>query len=273
MFSRDSFRTREIPYPRTYIVLKKQKELYLLCWLEYGEDGSLYVWLDDDLDNSWEVVSTHNQTGIVGEEVISFKGEKLQIFDPHLSWHKSGRVHVSGYDYNGRKGARLISDRQSDSLEDLRNGATAPFTQIVFPNLDGSNFLKCLSLDLKEDFGGENCVCFVTGDGLKVLNDNANGEAFLVIDREEIPKGVGLAIDIGVFHKENDPQFIGSKKTLESLLFPAPKIISSYKESSVSAAAIRLFKMKVLDDASRASSAVATCFNKESIDLFLFRRK
>lgn len=271
MFNKNSFRVRKIPYPRTYVVLKKQKDFYLLCWLEYGKDGSLYVWLDDNPNNGWEVIATHNQTDIVGKEDVSFGVKKLQVFDPHLSWHSSGRVHVSGYDKDGKKGEHLISDRKSDSLKDLKSGFTAPFTQIVFPNLDGDSFLKYIGTNLEKSFKKDNCVCFVTSEGLRVLNNNSQGEAFLIINRKDIPIGIGLAIDIGVYYKKNNPQFIGASKTRKSLLFP--EIISSYKESSVIAAAIRLLKVEVIGNAKRANSAVATCFNRESVDLFLFKRK
>lgn len=266
------FRKRNTHFPKTYFLFLKDKTLYLLFWLEYGRDNSLYVWLDDDPNLGWEVMAKHTQGNIDGMQSIDFKENVLNVFDPHISWHKSGRIHVGGYNKQGKSGERLINDKKSTSLKDLESGTTVPVTQIVLPVIDPKRTLKSFGKGPKEMYGETTWVGLLSKDGFKVANNNTPAEAFFIINDDILPEDSHIAIDIGVHNKNFPATFIGLNEARQHMLFS--KIISLHKEKTQIAAAIRVFEVKALNkDARETKNAVATCFNKESVDLFLFHRK
>lgn len=268
---RQIFRSMKTHYPRTYFLLKKESHLYLLFWLEYGKDNSLYVWFDDDRNKGWEVTAKHNQEDVVGMQEISFEEETLNIFNPHISWHQSGRIHVSGYDDKGERGERLISDKKTDSFQDLKKGLTVPITQIVFPVTSPEKTLKSFGKGPREMYGETTLVGILDKKGFRVANNKAPAEAFFIIDEEIIPKGYHLAVDICAHHKNLPVSFIGPSRVRQDMLFP--QVISLHKEKTLISADIRIFKVEASNrDAQESKNAVATCFNRESIDLFLFHR-
>lgn len=265
------FRKRSTHFPKTFFLLLKNKTLCLLFWLEYGRDNSLYVWLDDDPNLGWEATAQHNQRDIKGSQNVEFKENTLNIFDPHISWHKSGRIHVSGYNKHGKKGERIISDKKSSSFEDLKKGITVPVTQIILPVIYPERTLKSFGKGSREMYGEETWVGLLDKGGFRVANNNASAEAFFIINEDIIPKNSFIAIDVAVHDKRFPAAFIESEKVRKNMLFD--QIISLYKEKTQIASAIRIFKVEVLNKkAKETKNAVATCFNEESVDLFLFHR-
>ena len=266
-FTPPVFRSRKTHFPKTYFLFEKEKILYLLFWLEYGQDNSLYVWFDDDPNKGWEVTAVHTQENVIGTQEVSFQEKPLNIFDPHISWHQSGRAHVSGYNAQGKKGEHLISDKDADSFQDLEMGMTTPVTQMVFPVINPEKNLKSFGKGPKEMYQEVTWVGLLDKKGFRVMNDKAPAEAFFIIDDEILPDGFQLAVDIGVHHKQFPATFIGPEKIKKDMLFQ--QTISLHKEKTLVAAAIRFLKVKNLKE---TRNAVATCYNRESADMFLLHR-
>ena len=108
------FRQRKTDLPRTFFLFKNESGYFLLFWIEYGIDNSIYVWFDDDPNESWEVVGKHSQEKIKGKHDIEFIPESLNVFDPHITWHPTGQVHVRGYNKLGQKKETVISKKTAN---------------------------------------------------------------------------------------------------------------------------------------------------------------
>lgn len=266
------FRDRKTHYPRTYFILKQGSFYYLLFWFEYGRDNSLYIWFDDSVNNGWEVTATHRQFDIIGDQEINFNQSLAGIFNPHISWHGSGQVHVRGYDSAGKSGARVISNRIAASFDQLKSGVTIPFSQIIFPTVNCGSSLDRLSFNLQDIFDLKRWVGILDQSGLHVFNDGAMEEAFFVIDERMIPSNRNLALDICVHHKRKKVNFngLGGYKMREVMVHP--ESISLHKGGTDVAACIRVFSVDVLSDARDTKSVVATCFNEETIDILRMQR-
>lgn len=265
------FRQRKTHFPRTYFILKQGHAFYLLFWLEYGNDNSLYVWFDDNQNNSWEVLAKHSQFDLRGSHRVHFKHESYAIFDPHISWHQSGIVHVRGYDCQGYKKKRVISNKLSDNFEDLKSGMTTPFTQIIMPTTNAKKALKYLGEGMELFHKHESFLMIIDKNGLATTNVGASEEAFIIIDENIIPKKFELGIDISIHHKNNNPNPNLTSGFMRSMIHPEQ--ISLFKGSSNVGACVRVFSVEnKSSDNKEILHAVATCFNKETIDIFQLKK-
>lgn len=264
-------RKREHHYPSTYFVLKKGNNFYLLFWLEYDLDNSLYVWFDDDPDNSWEVIAKHRQDDLKGAQRVHFYHKQYEIFDPHLSWHQSGRTHVRGYNIQGKKREQVIEDRLTDNFDDLRSGVTTSFTQIIMPTTNAKKTLKHLKKGMGQFINPESFMMVIDKKGLKTINSGASAEAYIIIDENIIPKSFELGVDISIHHRDNAPNPNSTQGFIKSMLHPEQ--ISLLKGMSEVAACIRIFGVenKGLNNGGILHT-VATCFNKETIDIFQLKK-
>jgi len=263
-------RQRTTHYPRTYFILKKKGLFYLLFWLEYGKDNSLYIWFDDDSNNSWEVIAKHSQLELKGVQQVNFNQKPYSIFDPHISWHSSGRIHVTGYDQKGKNIERIISDKSTEGFRNLERDITVPVSQIVVPSSNAKNTLKCLGNKLpirpKKNF-----EMVISKQGIEVENNGAPDEAFIIIEDDIIPQGTELGIDISVHHKDKIASPPIFKGFLHSMLFEEQ--ISFYKGESKVSACIRLLGVKNESlNQEEIKDTVATCFNKETIEIFQLKK-
>ncbi|MBP9815654.1 hypothetical protein KBD09_00245 [Candidatus Woesebacteria bacterium] len=263
-----AFRTRITDLPRTYILYRIKHRYYLLCWLEHGIDESMYIWFDDNIDNSWEVTAKHSQDEIDGKVTIELTQQKYKIYDPHLSWHPSGKVHVSGYNEAGRMKERLIADKKAASLQDISNGQTVPFSQIVFPTVNFRNMFTFMGKGLPEIISKNKYYVVINRKGHKINNSGAKDEAYIIIDDDIIPKGKNLSIDFCIHDKKVVAEPIGNLN--RNLIFS--EIVSSHKDMTQNAFGLRLFYSDVEYDLKKVKGLIATCFNQESYDLFQLSR-
>lgn len=266
------FRDRKTHYPKTYFLLKRGSDFYLLFWLEYGKDNSLYIWFDDNPNNGWEVVARHRQSDVIGSQEVEFYQSELGFFDPHLSWHQSGRIHAGGYSKEGQKGERVISDRTATSFSQLESGITVPFSQIIFPTVNAEKALKSLGKGVRDFFYPTTWMGMLNKSGFRVVNNGAPGEAFFIIDNEVIPKDRDLAIDISIHHKNHKVDFsnMGQKQLNELMVYP--EAISFHKGKTDIAACLRIFSVDVLSAAKEATGVAVTCFNNETVDIFQMKK-
>ena len=264
------FRQRITHYPRTFFILKKKDLFYLLFWLEYGKDDSLYMWFDDDPDNSWEVIAKHSQSELKGIQRVNFNQKAYSIFDPHISWHSSGRIHVTGYDKKGRNKERIISDKLTEGFKDLEKDITVPISQVVVPSGNAKRALKCLGNKLKIQ-PKKNFKMTIGKRGIEVENNGAPEEAFVIIEEDIIPKKIELGVEISVHHKNKNANPPITEGFLSSMLLE--KQISFSKGKSKISACIRLFGVENKStNRDEIINTVATCFNKETIEIFQLKK-
>ncbi len=262
------FRSRKTHYPRTYFLLKKDNNYYLLFWLEYGKDNSIYLWFDDSPNNNWKVATTYHQSGnIKGKTNIALEANRYDIFDPHLSWHASGSIHVSGYDRDGKKGKHLISDKKTQSLTEIKIGKTIPFCQLVFPTFNAKTALKLFDTEIQE-ITDKCCIATLDKYNFQVRNENAPYESYLVIDNSFIPSRKLLTLDLCLYYKGfvSYPPYVPP----EEMLYP--QIISLIKEYSFVAVGVRFFPTNIECTPEEITSTTVACFNKESTDLFQIKK-
>lgn len=263
------FRLRKTAYPRTYFLLNKKKKFYLLFWLEYGKDNSLYVWFDDNPNNSWEVAAVHNQGKFHGSINIELKHKAYEIFDPHISWHPSGNIHVTGYDKKGANKEHIISDKTTDLLYSMVGGTTIPIAQILLPTLNARNSLKYLGKELGELRDPNVWVGTLNEKGFHVLNNGAPREGFFIVDDSLVPDRHVLGFDISAYWKGNKPLFTGGKSLIEfqkTMLYPDSFSINRGLVGTT--ACLRIFSLPFGDKPKNLIHTLATCFNKDSTDLF-----
>lgn len=267
----DLFRLRKTNYPPTYLLLKNHGKFYLLLWLEHGKDDSLYIWFDDDPDNSWELVAKHNQERFLGTTNITLEHKSFEVFDPHISWHPSGRIHVTGYNKKGSKNEQVLSDKPSDLLYTIISGATTPISQIILPTINIKS-LKYLGDDLFKIVPPNSWVGTLDKNGFHIANNSAPGEGFLIVDSTLIPAKHNLGIDISAYWKGNTPNFDGKTSVgfRESMLHPDSFSIN--RGATGITACLRIFSLKFGDKPNTLWHLVATCFNKESTDLFQLKK-
>lgn len=264
-------RQRKKHYPPTHFILKKGNLFYLLFWLEYGMDNSLYVWFDDDPNNSWEVIAVHRQNDLNGTERVNFDHKPHAVFDPHLSWHQSGRTHVRGYDNRGKKRKQVVSSRLTDSFVEIKSGSTTSFTQIVMPTTNAKKSLKCLGKAIGKFQNTKSFMMVINKKFRTVTNNGGSDEAYIIIDSNIIPKKFELGIDISIHHRNCKPNPNSTNGFINSMLHPEQ--ISLLKGVSEIAACIRIFGVenKGLGN-TEILHTVATCFNKETIDVFQLKK-
>jgi len=264
-------RKRKTDYPRTFLILKKGNNFYLLFWLEHGKDDSLYIWFDDDPDNSWELAAIHNQKKFFGTTNVTLEHKPYEIFDPHISWHPSGKIHVTGYNKKGSKGARVLSDKSADPLYKMVSGTTIPISQIILPTINIES-LKYLGDDLFKIVPPKSWVGILDKNGFHIANNSAPGEGFLIVDNTLIPAKHNLGVDISAYWKGNTPNFEGKTDIgfNESMLYKNPFSIN--RGATGIAACLRVFSLEFGDKPNTLWHIVATCFNKESTDLFQLRK-
>lgn len=260
----NELRKRKTDYPRTYFVYHARGGYYLLFWLEHGRDGSLYIWFDDNPNNSWELYAIHNQEKFTGSVDISLKSKSYAVYDPHISWHQSGTIHVSGYDIKGRARQRIISDKKASSLNDLFLGATIPITQMLLPTIDPASSLRLFSKNLLQYQNKNHWIATLDRKGFYALDNSAPREGIFVVDFSIVPAGHSLGFDIWACCRGNNPYFGG--KELGTMLYPETFKID--RGSSVTTACLRVFSLPFKDKSERLMHIIATCFNSESIDLF-----
>lgn len=268
-----TIRPRKTDYPRTIFLLKKDGGFYLLFWLEHGKDDSLYIWFDDDPNNSWELVAKHNQEVFFGTQDVTLEHKSFEIFDPHISWHPSGRIHVTGYNKKGGKGERVLSDKAADLLYTMIGGVTIPISHMLLPTLNAKNSLKYLGKELTELKDPNSWVGTLNKKGFNVLNNGAPGEGFFIIDDLLIPERHVLGCDISAYWKTNNPNFDGktSVEFQKSMLYPDSFSIN--RGATGTTACLRIFSLRFGDKPKNLRHIVATCFNKESTDLFQFKKQ
>lgn len=263
----ESLIKRRTHYPPTYFVLKEKSKFYLLFWLEHGRDGSLYIWFDD-YNNSWEVIALHKQNFFYGESKISLIHKPLEIYDPHISWHQSGAIHVTGYSQKDRIKKKVISDRPTDSIDNMVLGLTIPVTQMVLPTVNSGTTLKLFSKDLSEFKNPRNWIATIDNSGIEIKNNNASGAGIFLIDSAVIPEGHNLGVDLWISLKGRAPNLYG--KDMDSLL--TQHVININRGRSITTACVRLFSLPFLDKPETLKYILATCFNKKSVDLFQLKR-
>ncbi len=240
----------------------------MLCWLEYGIDESMYIWFDDNINNSWEVTAKHSQNEIQGTVTIELKQQRYKVYDPHLSWHPSGRVHVSGYNEAGRLKERVIADKLASSLHDISTGQTIAFSQIIFPTVNFRSVFTFIGKGLPDAISKRKYYTVINKKGHKAYNSGANEEAYLIIDDSIVPKGKNLSIDFCIHNKKVVADPIGNLN--KYLIFP--QVISSHKDMTQNAFGLRLFYTDVDYELKKVKALIATCFNQESNDLFQLSR-
>jgi len=268
-------RHRKADFPRTYFFLKKGKDYFLLFWIEYGKDNSIYLWFSDDTNKFWEVTAKHSQPEIAGLQEIDIKVESLNIFDPHISWHQSGQVHVRGYNNKDQMGEVVISNKKSHTWKEIENGhLTVPISQIIFPVIAPELslvYVGKMPIDFPDD---ETMLATIDRNGYSCVNNGANKSAYIIIDSVLIPKNFELGIDLQI-HKKTDPVELlptSPKELVERLIFP--KALSLFKEKTSISVCARFFKVDNNNPKSKPTSSItATCFNQETIEIFQLKQR
>jgi hypothetical protein len=206
-----------------------------------------------------------------GAQRVFFDHKPYAIFDPHLSWHQSGRTHVRGYNIQGRRREQVIEDRLTDKFEDLKSGVTTSFTQIIMPTTNAKETLKNLEKGMGQFMNSESFMMIIDKNGRKAINNGASDEAYIIIDGNIIPKNFELGIDISIHHRDNVPNPNSTQGFIKSMLHPEQ--ISLLKGMSEIAACIRIFGVENKGSTNCGIlQAVATCFNKETIDIFQLKK-
>lgn len=265
----NTFRQRKTDYPRTYFLFQEKGKFYLLFWLEHGKDDSLYIWFDDDPNKSWKLVAKYHQDKLFGTASITLKHNSYKIFDPHISWHPSGKIHVTGYDEKGGKKERVLSDKESDPLYAMVGGVTVPITQIVLPTINLKNSLKFLGDDLSKVKESDSWFGILDKRGFNVMNNSAPGEGFFIVDSSIIPSKHNLGFDVCACWKTNTPNYEG-KSLGDSIL--TSDIFKINRGATGITACLRLFSLPFEDKPRNLQHIVAACFNKESTDLFQLKK-
>lgn len=263
-------RKRKTDLPRTYFLYRNKHRYFLLFWLEFGIDGSIYTWFDDNPDNSWELVAKYSQNSpINGKTHITLNRKSYKIYDPHISWHQSGKIHVSGYNNIGKKGNIVISDKKSATIEEINELKTFPYTQIVFPTVNYKESLSFIEKGLPEEILKNKCIGILNKKGFSSRNNGSESESYFIIDQKILKQKNNLGLDLCIHHKSTTPVPVGDLG--KSILHP--QIITISKAVTPVAVSFRIFSSNVEYSVKKVNTIVATCFNLESIDLVQLLRK
>ena len=178
---------RKTHFPPTYVVYRKGNDHYLLYWVELGKDGSVYVWFSEIERKLFQVNGRHEQVELTKEVPISVN--PVNLYNPHLSYHPSGRVHISGYkDRISKPREHIIEDRITDDLPSLvkRKSATI-FCSILSPVLFAKDWASVENIKV-EDFlkQGWNYT-EITKQGASIVSNSKPFPSVIALDSSLIP--------------------------------------------------------------------------------------
>ncbi|MFA7244548.1 MAG: hypothetical protein WC080_04670 [Patescibacteria group bacterium] len=204
---------RRVYYPPIYVCYRKGDSHYLLFWIEFGNDGSVYVWFSENHRKLFQVLASHEQEELSAKiSQISVEDNPIEVYNPHISYHSSGRVHISGYDnLHDKPKEHVIEDRATESfLSVCIKKIGLPFCSIISPVMTAEKWAQ-LEVVSKDEFLKKkwNYSALVGGE-IKIASNNNSGRTLIAIDSSSVSKNHALTTEIiihgsGQFDFDSDP--------------------------------------------------------------------